>query len=436
MRKQFGTFGWNSAYEFDEADFFVSVSQLQRFINKTGMVDFKGISVLTEANYGGKINCAGEQLKLETILKNYFNESVIFDPNYEFHATERHSYGIPRKFEHRDMVKHIEEEIPIKPSSFVYGIHPNAQIRSGVDRGRMLVNDLVLTLGRIEDPVTDEKERKLYETVKKFKEYLPDDPIDIVQVKEKFPNDYTECLNMNLLHECIVYNILLGKIRKTLDDLQEAINGKMVYTAELKQIAQEIHRSKLPYTWQLVSYPTMKSIGSYLKDLNERIRWLKQWVDNRIPQSFWLTAFFYPQSFLISCKQNYARRRGIDLSTVNFKHRIQEGSFNGNDQGILTYGMILEGARWDLDEGGLVEQRNKEIHNEIQGIHFIPTETFDDDLLRKTYHTPVYKTELRADHPVYNTFSGNMVTTIELDTKEDPCVWIKRGVAIILQAGE
>lgn len=433
VRKQYGTFGWNAKYEFDETDFFVSVSQLQRLINKTGVVDFEGISTLTEANYGGKIDSEWEQMKLATILRDYFNEKVITDANYEFYATESHIYGIPRKFEHRDMVKHIEEMIPSAPSSFVYDVHPNAQIRSGIERGMVFVDDLVSTLGRIEDPVTDAKEQKLSERVRDLMETMQE-PFDMNLVKERFPNDYRQCLNMNLLHECIAYNILLGRITKTLNDLQNAVSGKMVYTKQLKQIAQEITNDELPIDWQLVSYPSLKSIGSYLSDLQERVQWLKKWISEGIPRSFWLSAFFYPQSFLISCKQNYSRAMEVDLSNVRFEYQI--GDFGDlKVSSVYMFGMALEGAQWDSESNCLVEQSDKRIRNEIPGIHFIPTTKKEElNIYEKIYNTPVYKTELRSDHRVRNAFSGNFVTEIQLGTNVEPSVWIKRGTAIVLQS--
>lgn len=432
VRKEFAVFGWNLEYQFDESDFFVSVSQLQRLINKTGVVDFRGISILTEANYGGEFDNSWEQIKLRTILGDYFNEKVITDTNYEFYPTAGHTYGIPRKFEHRDMVKHIEEKISSSTSPVIYGIHPNAGIRSGVDKGRQLVNALVLTLGRIEDPVTDAKERKLNDHVDILKSCL-ESPIDLLKVKANFPNDYTQCLNMNLLHESIVYNVLLNKITQSLNQLQDAINGKMVYTLELKQMAQEISKEELPQEWRIVSYPTMKPIGSYLTDLRNRVRWMKMWIQLGIPDSFWLAAFFYPQSFLVSCKQNYARKNAIEMTEVRYSHTIAER--NDCPDSIYVYGMAIEGARWDEELGCLAEQRDKEVRNHIPGIHFRFV-LGARNVFQKIYKAPVYKTEKRSDHPVNNFFSENYVTAVDLETEVDPVVWIKRGVALILQSSD
>lgn len=438
VRKQFGAFGWNRDYDFDESDFFISVSQLQRFINKTGVIEFKGIAILTtECNYGGKIDSDWEREKLMTILEDYFNEGVILDSTFEFYPTEKHTYGIPRKFEYRDMLMHIEKEIPSVPSPWIYDIHPNAQIRSGIVLGKALVDDLVLTLGRVEDPVTDEKEQQLHVHVEELKGYL-EPPIDLVVVKTKFPNDYRQCLNMNLLHEVIAYNVLVERIGKTLGQLQSAIEGRMVYTSELKTMAYEISNCTVPRDWRLLSYPTMKPIGSYFEDLRKKMRWMKDWVENGIPSSFWMAAFFYPQAFLVSCKQNYSRQYDLPLSNIHFKYLVSgpdELAAVGGSNSIFVWGLILEGVRWDTERNMLVEPRDKEIAEQLPGVHFILTE--DRPAGKGKFECPVFKTESRSeDFEICNTFSPTFVTTIELNTELDPIVWIKRGVAIVLQSSQ
>lgn len=427
----------NLNQDFDETDFYMSVSQLQRFINKTGLIEFEGISILTtECNYGGKIDSAWEGEKMRTILRKYFNESIVTDINYEFYPTDGQIYGIPRKFEYRDMILHIEKQIPSGPSPFVYDMHPNSRIRSDTQRGKILVDDLVLTLGRVEDPVTDEKEENLNIFLGQLKGLL-ETPIDLIEVKAKFPNDFRESLNMNLLQESISYNLLIERVTKTLNQLQEAIAGKMVYTQELKRIAREVSNFSVPFEWLLLSYPTMKGIVAYLMDLRERVTWMKKWIEEGIPKSFWLAAFFYPQSFLISCQQNYSRRNDIPLANIDYEYLIGELSAS-HGPSIHVYGLALEGARWDVDRKLMVEQKNKEITMKLPGLHLIPTDTKSKEREKeRIFNCPVFKTESRRDHErVRNTFSYNFVTRIPLKTELDADVWIKRGVAIILQSAE
>lgn len=55
----------------------------------------------------------------------------------------------------------------------------------------------------------------------------------------------------------------------------------------------------VPDLWLEASYPNLKPLASYIIDLNLRIATLKKWVsDQRPPEVFWLSGFFFTQSFL------------------------------------------------------------------------------------------------------------------------------------------
>ena len=65
----------------------------------------------------------------------------------------------------------------------------------------------------------------------------------------------------------------------------------------------------MPDTWLELSYPTMKPLASYVRDLALRIETLRQWVnEQKPPEVFWLSGFFFTQSFLTAILQNYARK--------------------------------------------------------------------------------------------------------------------------------
>ena len=78
----------------------------------------------------------------------------------------------------------------------------------------------------------------------------------------------------------------------------------------------------VPRKWQKVAYPSLKPLGpwmqvcvlycvssqriqmlSALQDLVRRVEFLRTWLEQGAPQAFWLSAFFFPQSFLTSLLQ-------------------------------------------------------------------------------------------------------------------------------------
>ena len=92
-------------------------------------------------------------------------------------------------------------------------------------------------------------------------------------------------------------------------------------------------------------------------------------------------------------------------------------------EGAYIHGLFMEGARWDINIGSIVESRLKELHPPMP-VMFIKAITQDKQELRNLYDCPVYKTRQRG--PTY-------VWTFNLKTKEKPAKWVLAGVALLLQ---
>lgn len=122
------------------------------------------ISYLTgECNYGGRVTDSWDRRLICTILMDYVTESIVQDANYKF--SETIGFGIPRKTEHREVVKFIEENVPIMPSPDIYGLHPNAGIMRDLTTSNQLLESMLLTQGRQTSGIDAEAERNLLITV-------------------------------------------------------------------------------------------------------------------------------------------------------------------------------------------------------------------------------------------------------------------------------
>lgn len=118
-------------------------------------------------------------------------------------------------------------------------------------------------------------------------------------------------------------------------------------TNDLDKMFKALYDGKVPELWLIKSYPTLKSLANYVVDLQKRCEFFKNWVDNGIPESFWLSGFFFTQSFLTGVLQNYSRRERIPVDELAFSFLFKQDEIKNAKSGTLVYGLFIEGASWD-----------------------------------------------------------------------------------------
>lgn len=191
---------------------------------------------------------------------------------------------------------------------------------------------------------------------------------------------------------------------------------------------------------------------------------LQQSLKNRKPRSYWLSGFFFPQGFLTAVLQNSARQKNVPVDSLSFTHHVQpvdESSSNWSkvadktkllfegpappDEGVLVYGLYLDGASWDPVSHTLQELQHNIKHCPVPEIHFLPCRVSEDAVAVPTtespgdlqfYDCPLYRTFKRAGFLSSSGISTNFITVVSLPTSECPTHWVFRGTALLCQPNE
>ncbi|XP_055378973.1 dynein axonemal heavy chain 12 [Condylostylus longicornis] len=430
-RRKFGSLGWNIAYGFNESDFQISVQQLLMLLNQYEEIPFAAISYLTaECNYGGRVTDEWDRRSIVTILKDYVNNDVVCDMKYRF--ADDDIYILPRQNEHREIIKYIEENIPTMPPPEVYGLHSNAGIVRDLQTSKSLIDCMILTQGKgttacfVADNI-------LLEVVTRIEESLPED-FNMEEAKKKYPVNYNESMNTVLIQEMDRFTKLLKEIKKSCSNLKNAIKGNIVLTPELEEIIIAINSKKVPTVWMKKSYPNLKPLASYIQDFLDRLNWLEKWFLNNKPPTFWLSGFFFTQSFLTGALQNYARKYKIPIDALTFDFEVLKAFWMETppEDGVYINGLFLEGSNWSWENNGLVEQSPKILFTVMPAFHFYPI-LIKELQEGSRYRCPLYKTAERKGTLSTTGHSTNFVLSLLLNTKMPASHWIKRSTALICQ---
>lgn len=165
---------------------------------------------------------------------------------------------------------------------------------------------------------------------------------DVIAVAIKYPVLYINSMNTVLRQELIKFNHLVDTIKITLADVQKAIKGLTLMSFELEEIFSSMSIGKVPLTWNKVSYPSLKPLGSYINDLIDRLNFFQNWIDYDAPVVFWISGFFFTQSFLTGALQNYARRHKIPIDKLDFEFEVTEVEADSDIPVEPSYGVYIK----------------------------------------------------------------------------------------------
>uniref|UniRef100_A0A2K6FZX0 Dynein axonemal heavy chain 6 n=1 Tax=Propithecus coquereli TaxID=379532 RepID=A0A2K6FZX0_PROCO len=457
-RKKFGPLGWNICYEFNDSDRECALLNLNLYCQE-GKIPWDALIYITgEITYGGRVTDTWDQRCLRTVLKRFFSPETLED---DYKYSESGIYFAPKADSLQEFKDYIEN-LPLIDDPEIFGMHENANLVFQYKETNTLINTILEVQPRSssggEGKSNDEIVQELVASVQtRIPEKLEmEGASESLFVKD--PQGRLNSLTTVLGQEVDRFNNLLKLIHISLRTLDKAIAGFVVMSEEMEKVYNSFLNNQVPSLWSNTAYPSLKPLGSWVKDLILRTAFVDLWLKRGQPKSYWISGFFFPQGFLTGTLQNHARKYNLPIDELSFKYNmiptyrdqaavieaaktVQFGQelpmdleLPSPEDGVLVHGMFMDASRWDDKDMVIEDALPGQMNPMLPVVHFEPQQNYEPN--PTLYHSPLYKTGARAGTLSTTGHSTNFVVTILLPSKRSKDYWIAKGSALLCQLNE
>jgi dynein heavy chain len=466
-RRKYGKLGWNVFYDFNESDFSVSKRLLDTYLGKAfdnGDEDIPWNSLrylIGDAMYGGRVTDDFDRRILKTYLEEYMGD-FLFDTNQKFFfaQTPRIDYIVP---EWGPLTNYTDAvaALPLNSSPTIFGLHSNAEINYNNNLTKALWDNLINLQPRTtnvsggvsrEEFITKIAKDVLAQVPEEFDVPMVRRGIEQKLLREKQKQMAIDGINEEdeeegpqaivippslvvLLQELDRWNLLVHRMRSSLEELLNALAGLVGMSDMLDLLADALFNAKLPVIWKELAPGTQKGLGSWMTHFTRRYLQYKHWIKHGDPNVMWLSGLHIPESYLTALIQTTCRRkkwpldRSILYTVVTQMQKTSEVQEKPED-GCYVEGLFLEGANWDIKEQQLRNQDPKQLVVPLPILRVIPIEA-NKLKLQNTFRTPVYVTQHRR-----NAMGVGLVFEADLTSRVHASHWVLQGVGLMLNTDQ
>jgi dynein heavy chain len=368
-RRKFGGIGWNIPYEWMASDLKTGVLQLKlylphvyddegtktNFTNKEYLntIPFDAIqTMMGEINYGGRVTDKWDLRPVADILGSLMCRSLV-DPTSKGYSlvpgsvtssTESmkginlSAYSVPDGAVTREQMMEHVKKMPLLDDPRLFGLDTNANITCQLQESNELMDTILALGGGSNSNGSDEEggDQILQELGNNILSMFPGEIDREEAAVSTFANDETggqTALAVVLTWEIIRFNKLIGVVRLSTEELLKAIQGLVVMSSDLEVASRDLQYQKVPSMWEAAAYPSLKPLGSWLTDLEQRIQFVDGWMrDSRITSSFWLSGLYFPQGFITGVKQQYARKTLIAIDRLKMRVHVSRNDYSSTKE--------------------------------------------------------------------------------------------------------
>uniref|UniRef100_A0A7M4FA16 Dynein axonemal heavy chain 6 n=1 Tax=Crocodylus porosus TaxID=8502 RepID=A0A7M4FA16_CROPO len=453
-RKKFGPLGWNICYEFNDSDRECALLNLNLYCQEE-KIPWHALTYITgEITYGGRVTDTWDQRCLHTILKRFFAPETLED---DYKYSESGVYFAPVADTLQDFKEYIEN-LPLIDDPEIFGMHENANLVFQ----RKETNTLITTILEVQPRSTTQGSGKSNDEIVQELSACIAGKLDIEAASEslfiKDDQGRVDSLTTVLGQEVDRFNNLLMLLRDSLNTLNKAIAGFVVMSEEMEKVYNSFLNNQVPTLWANAAYPSLKTLGGWVKDLVLRIAFVDTWLSMGQPKSFWISGFFFPQGFLTGTLQNHARKYNLPIDELSFSYNVipvyrdqahvtealktsqfgqelpMDMELPSPEDGVLVHGMFMDASRWDDEEMVIEDALPRQMNPMLPVVHFEPQRNYEPSL--SLYQSPLYKTGARAGTLSTTGHSTNFVVTVLLPSKRPSDYWISKGAALLCQLNE
>lgn len=352
-RRKFGPLGFCIGYEFNSADLEASLifieNHMTNAFNHNLVISWRAIRyMICDVQYGGRITDDLDREMFWTYGDLWLTERVFNDKDYNFNSLSEFPYQIPDYPEIQKYHEYINT-FPEKDSPIIFGLNVTADLTFRLAESQGMINTLIDTMpkeagggsGRTkEDEVREKLEQDLIKQLpENFIEQDYKEKLSAMQIPRGLSADKNVPLNIFLRQEIEQLQTVLDIVRKTMNDMVQAIEGTIIMTADLVDSIDKVFDFRVPTKWQFQSGAEISwltpSLGGWIKGLIDRHFQLNNWLcKGSRPISFWLTGFYNPQGFLTAAMQEVTRQHAEQkwsLDSVEPKTDVLKEIIGGED---------------------------------------------------------------------------------------------------------